>query len=203
MPTSAFTDTSNILRVAIMSVGVALATVGCSSTSHTASPPTPGAGSSRALSAAVAPVSSVPRSSTSAPVPHPGQRLSRATFVGRANAMCRLEQTQALRSEKKLTGLSSVDTFVDGTVALMTASAKAFSALVAAQPDRRVLQARWLTPRLKDYAAEENLLAALRADADRGNGTAAQADLTALKNMPNHDATVNPFLKAYGLTACA
>lgn len=108
-----------------------------------------------------------------------------------------------MATEKKLTGLSSVDKFVDGMVAILTVNAKAFSALVAVQPDHRVLESRWLLPRLGDYVAQEKLLEKLRADADRGDGAAAQRDLRALNDMPNHDATVNPFLKSYGLTACA
>lgn len=117
--------------------------------------------------------------------------------------MCRLEHADFVRVEGTLKGLSSVDGFVDGLVGILTASAKAFRAVVDAQPDHRLLEARWLTPRLSDYAAQEKALATLRADADRGDSAAAQRDLASIGKLPNHDATVNPFLKSYGLTACA
>lgn len=179
---------------ALLAVAAVVTAAGCSSGSHAAV-------SSHAPTTSQPPATS-PASSPSAPATQGGRPLSRAAFVARANAMCRTETKQIVHTEHMLTGLSSVDGFTTDLIKVLTANAQAFSTLIAAQPDHVILQRRWLEPRLADYAAEQRQLMKLRADADRGDAPAAQADLTALTQLPNHDKSVNAFLRSYGITAC-
>lgn len=185
-----------------MICGALALTLLASCTSHstvvvqTVTPVSPSTATAATSTAAASPSSSAPTA------PAAPAALSRPAFVARANAMCVAEEAQLKAASGKLTALAAVPAFVDQTTAVLEKARHDFTVLADPQPDRAALQARWLAPRFADYTAQEKEMVVLRAAAVRNDLAGAQQAISAIGNMPNHDATVNPFLTSYGLTAC-
>lgn len=129
--------------------------------------------------------------------------MSTGSFVRTANAMC-LAQSRAERAAvAAISGIATLPSFADTYRDILTTYYQRFAKLVIAQPAHVVLFARWLTPRHVDYLRVIAALAAVKRAAAAGDAAAAQTALARLTKLPNHDAAVNPFLRSYGLTACA
>jgi hypothetical protein len=98
---------------------------------------------------------------------------------------------------------TSIDVFVDRSLSILSHAVPTFTALVDAQPDAAELHARWLDPRVADYHAQEKILAAMKAAADRGDSAGVRATVAELERPAAHATAVNAYLRARGLSACA